>query len=107
MLNKEKENIVFYPPKEQDQKNSNVFVKTNLKLQKDTCCCKKRALTEGQKKSNHKKSNEGIPSLLTAYTPQIDILVTALLNTMNTMLLQVRPHIYNMKEAKRLKAIKA
>ena len=27
---------------------------------------------------------EGIPSLLTAYTPQIDILVTALLNTMNT-----------------------
>lgn len=58
MLNKEKENIVFYPPKELDQKNSNVFVKTNLKLQKDTCCCKKRALAEGQKKSNHKKSNE-------------------------------------------------
>ena len=27
---------------------------------------------------------EGIPSLLNAYTPQIDILVTALLNTMNT-----------------------
>lgn len=49
-LSKEKENIVFYPLKEQYQKNSNVFVKTNLKLQKDTCCCKKRALAEGQKK---------------------------------------------------------
>ena len=37
---------------------------------------------------------EGIPSLLTAYTPQIDILVTALLNTMNTMLLQVHDLAY-------------
>ena len=36
MLNKEKGNIVFYPPKEQYQKNSNAFVKTNLKLQKNT-----------------------------------------------------------------------
>lgn len=51
MLNKEKENIVFYPPKEQYQKNSNVSVKTNLKLQKDTCCCEKMALAEGQKKN--------------------------------------------------------
>lgn len=58
MLNKEKENILFYPPKEQYQKNSNVSVKTNLKLQKDTCCCKKMAFTEGQKKNNHKKPNE-------------------------------------------------
>lgn len=37
---------------------------------------------------------EGIPSLLTAYTPQIDILVTALLNTMNAMLLQVHDLTY-------------